>query len=368
MSELLLERKVSHRVYEELKAEPEELKKFLLGGEPPKCPRKKGVALPVVKVIISKAADVALSALVKQLESLKIKISGYTDSFVFADLNEENLKKVERLKEVDRIFLDEQITAMLDCALQTTKACAVWRVFKCQGEDVIWAVVDTGINDRHPNFASPKTGTLQEAQFPSWWEADFENKDWFKQLNLDGHISIQSMNPGNTVALRINQSSSGTNKDPHGTHIAGIIAGKDPQREEFGGIAPRAKLVDFQVLDERRQGITSSVINALKLIRKINEENNRIVIAGANLSLGYPFNLWDFGCGGSPLCQAVDQLVHSGVVVVVAPGNEATGNSPPALQLNLNQARKRDLTHMLRLTSIPCKVSLTRETPVWPSR
>jgi subtilisin family serine protease len=54
----------------------------------------------------------------------------------------------------------------------------------------------------------------------------------------------------------------------------------------------------------------------------MNEENNEIKIAGANLSLGYSYNFWDFGCGGSPLCQAVDQLVHSGVLVVVAAGNE----------------------------------------------
>jgi len=185
-------------------------------------------------------------------------------------------------------------------------------------------VVDSGINDPHPNFAPANPNPSPEAQFPSWWEADFIKRDWFNQLNLDGGIDIQPVVPGNTVALRINQVSKDHlgNIDPHGTHIAGIIAGKDPRREDFGGLAPKARLVDFRVLDENRRGDTSRVINALKLIRKINEENDRIVIAGANLSLGYSFNFWDFGCGGSPLCQAVDQLVHSGVLVVVAAGNE----------------------------------------------
>jgi serine protease AprX len=322
MDELLLQRKVSHRVYEELKAEPWDVKIFLKGGPPPKCPRGKKGVRPVAKVIISKAAEVTLAALVKELESLKIKISGYADSFVFAEVNEENLQNVANLKEVDRVFLDEKVRAMLEDALQTTKASAVWRVFKSHGEGITWAVVDAGINDRHPHFASSEPSPPPNPQYPSWWDPDFEKKDWFKQLNLGGRIGIQPLIPGNTVALRINQVSRSTRKDPHGTHIAGIIAGKDPQREEFGGLAPRANLVDFQVLDERREGPVSSVINALNLIRKINEENNEIVIAGANLSLGYPYNFWDFGCGGSPLCQAVDQLVHSGVVVVVAAGNE----------------------------------------------
>ena len=322
MDELLLERKVSHRVYQKLGAQPEELNKFLKGGPPPKIPQKKRGVRPVAQVIISKADDVTLAALVKQLESLKIKISGYADSFVFAELNGGNLQKVATLEEVDRIFLDEKVRAMLDYALQTTKAVAVWRLFKAQGKGVTWAVVDAGINDRHPHFASSEPNPPPDPQYPSWWQADFEKRDWFKQLNRDGRIKVQPLVTGNTVALRISQVSRNGRMDPHGTHIAGIIAGKDPQQEEFGGLAPRAKLVDFRVLDEGREGPVSSVINALKLIRKINEENNRIVIAGANLSLGYPYNFWDFGCGGSPLCQAVDQLVHSGVLVVVAAGNE----------------------------------------------
>lgn len=321
MDELLPERKVSHRVYLELGAKPEEVNKYLKGGPPPKCPRKVKGVRPAAKVIISKTADVTLAALVKELESLEIKISGYADSFVFAELIEGNLQKVSGLEEVDRIFLDEKVRAMMECALQTTKAVAVWRLFKAQGKDVTWAVVDAGINDQHPHFTSSEPKPSPKPQLPSWWEADFKKRDWFKQLNCDGRIEIEPLVPGNTVALRINQVS-GTRMDPHGTHIAGIIAGKDPQQEEFGGLAPRAKLVDFRVLDEGREGTVSSVINALKLIRKINEENNEIVIAGANLSLGYPYNFWDFGCGGSPLCQAVDQLVHSGVVVVVAAGNE----------------------------------------------
>ena len=44
-------------------------------------------------------------------------------------------------------------------------------------------------------------------------------------------------------------------------------------------------------------------------------------IQGVNLSLGYEFAAEWFACGQSPLCVAVDKLVRSGVVVVVAAGN-----------------------------------------------
>ena len=49
------------------------------------------------------------------------------------------------------------------------------------------------------------------------------------------------------------------------------------------------------------------------------------MIAGVNLSVGYPFDAKWFGCGQSPLCQEVDRLVRSGVVVVSAAGNSGYG-------------------------------------------
>jgi subtilisin family serine protease len=49
-------------------------------------------------------------------------------------------------------------------------------------------------------------------------------------------------------------------------------------------------------------------------------------IHGVNLSVGYEFDPQWFACGRSPLCQEVDRLVRSGVVVVVAAGNSGYGS------------------------------------------
>jgi subtilisin family serine protease len=56
-------------------------------------------------------------------------------------------------------------------------------------------------------------------------------------------------------------------------------------------------------------------LNGQKLIR----------VHGVNLSLGYEFDPEWFACGQSPLCVAVNRLVRSGVVVVVAAGNTGYG-------------------------------------------
>jgi subtilisin family serine protease len=56
-------------------------------------------------------------------------------------------------------------------------------------------------------------------------------------------------------------------------------------------------------------------------VRDVNQASDSPRIHGVNLSVGYEFAAAWFACGQSPLCLAVDKLVRSGVVVVVAAGN-----------------------------------------------
>ena len=44
-----------------------------------------------------------------------------------------------------------------------------------------------------------------------------------------------------------------------------------------------------------------------------------------NLSLGGPFDATSFGCGDSPLCSSLLRLIRQGVLVVLAAGNEGSG-------------------------------------------
>jgi subtilisin family serine protease len=143
----------------------------------------------------------------------------------------------------------------------------------------------------------------------------------------------------------------------HGTHVAAIIAGglelwsrrnkggqaiataprynagsedveiaqpRDvPDLAKLAGMAPRAKLVSLKALGGGGEdgARISRVILALEYVRSVNASNEVPRIHGVNLSLGYGFDAQWFACGRSPLCIIVDQLVRSGVVVVVAAGN-----------------------------------------------
>jgi subtilisin family serine protease len=157
--------------------------------------------------------------------------------------------------------------------------------------------------------------------------------------------------PHSALAQRVVANVSFVTGDPqttdafgHGTHVAGIIAGNPAPAngltpEYAGGIAPRAKLVNVRVLGADGTGFTSDVIAGIDWVVANRQLYNIRVI---NLSLGHPVME---GCATDPLCEAVNQAVQAGIVVVVAAGNNGAapdgrtilggitspGNSPYAI-------------------------------------
>jgi serine protease AprX len=218
---------------------------------------------------------------------------------------------------VHRVWPDFPVRSLTDRSVATVKADAAQRAFAAEGEGVVWAVLDSGIDKGHPHFRTHRTLELTEP---------------LEHLDFTG------------------------GKDPladpcgHGTHVAGIIAGEltgtsrkpivavrreqaedgDPTSvrtpvARIAGMAPKATLVSYRILDEHGDGDTSTVIAALNQIQQVNGYGRELVIHGVNLSVGYPFDPEWFACGQSPLCIEVDRLVRSGVVVVAAAGNTGYG-------------------------------------------
>ena len=93
----------------------------------------------------------------------------------------------------------------------------------------------------------------------------------------------------------------------------------------ISGMAPRCQLLSLKVLDDSGAGVVSSLIAAIEYIQRVNGYGRRLRVHGVNISVGYDFEPEWFACGQSPLCVEVDQLVRSGVVVVVAAGNTGYG-------------------------------------------
>ena len=225
-----------------------------------------------------------------------------------------------------RIWPDFQINALINRSVATVKADAARSSFSALGRDIVWGVMDSGIDAKHPHFAAHRNLDLS----PALPHTDF--------TALDGAGEPLRDDFG------------------HGTHVAGIIAGEiargsgkvvalSRHRDEHGeitfdrmdletisGMAPECKLLSLKVLDANGQGTASNLIAAIAIVQQINGYGRRLQVHGVNMSVGYDFEPEWFACGQSPLCVEVDRLVRSGVVVVVAAGNTGYGFAQSAFR------------------------------------
>jgi Subtilisin-like serine proteases len=304
--------------------------------------RQKGTIYPDSEydVIISKRDGVQIGQLIDALQRHRITIRGgvgvgHTDHYVFIRLKLLDIDRAAQIDEVDQIWPDEEGHALLDESVETIKAEAVWNTYGKFGKDVCWAVLDSGIDALHPHFQthhyqylnfSPTgtdilTGTVIATQNFT------ENKDTYDRTGHGTHVAgiIAGESKGR---IRIEKEKAlMAQEDPQSFSAEGIGGGigqepPDEEREiEIKGVAPWAKLIDLKVLDREEKTKASWVIKALFWIRSQNTKYAEIVIHGANLSLGIPFELDSYGCGLSPVCAEVNRLVNSGVVVCIAAGN-----------------------------------------------
>ncbi|MBE5887344.1 MAG: peptidase S8 [Lachnospiraceae bacterium] len=96
----------------------------------------------------------------------------------------------------------------------------------------------------------------------------------------------------------------------HGTHIAGILCGKQC------GMAPQAELLVFKILDQNGNGRTSDALKALSWILEHHREYDIRVL---NFSMGYVPNA--NASLQQQLMDILDKLWDEGVIVVTAAGN-----------------------------------------------
>ena len=266
-----------------------------------------------------------------------------------------------------RIWEDTEIDITLNKSLATVKADAAQRAFQAYGNGIVWAVLDSGIQGDHPHFA-PREGSFGVLNTLTL-EMPLEHKDF----TPDGSTATaKGTTPGGRDTALVDRFG-------HGSHVAGIIGGyweskngddepvvgtemrndatNKPIRQrdslrKISGVAPLCRLLSLKVIADvdrdddvqqsEGQGKVSWVLMALEQIQIWNQYGKRILVHGANLSLGYEFDPRWFACGQSPICVEVNRLVKSGVCVVVSAGN--SGYSKTVLADGSEEARFNDLT------------------------
>jgi serine protease AprX len=221
------------------------------------------------------------------------------------------------------IWPDFKIRVLVYKSISTIKVDAAHSSFSAFGEGIVWAVLDSGIDAKHPHFALHHNldlaPPLVHTDFTGTGDATADKLGHGTHVAgiIAGEITTRNSSGGHQGAIRAFQRSRDEN---------GEITYDPVTLEAISGMAPRCKLLSFQVVDENGDGEVSTVLSALAKIQEINGYGRRLLIHGVNMSIGYDFDPEWYACGQSPLCVEVDRLVRSGVAVVVAAGNNGYGS------------------------------------------
>lgn len=200
---------------------------------------------------------------------------------------ENDLAALGRLPGVTAVFPDRVVRATVDSDVSQVNAPAAWATSDPQGAATtgageVVAVLDTGIDYTHPDLGG-------------------------------------GFGPGHKVVAGydlINGDADPMDDNGHGTHVAGIIAGRASTPSGRTGVAPGASLTAYKVLDSSGSGAESAIIAGLEQAVDVDNPYRAGVV---NLSLEGP------GDPGDPLSAACTAVARAGVVVVAAAGNNGPG-------------------------------------------
>ncbi len=189
------------------------------------------------------------------------------------------LQQIHHLPYIKRIHWDNKVEASLDESVPLIRADSVWYQYGTQGDSIVVGILDTGIDYRHPAVG----GGIGPG---------------FKVI---GGYDV------------INRDVDPMDDNGHGTFVAGIVAADG---DSIKGVAPKALLMSFKVLDQNGSGQQSQVIAGIERAVDPNDDNDSSdKVDVANISLG------GLGQPDDAVSTAVDNAVKLGVTFCISAGN-----------------------------------------------
>ncbi len=249
-------------------------------------PEKGGTPDGLVKVLIGfkEKPGAAQQAMVRAVGG-QIKYTYTLIPAIAAAVPEAAIEPLKKNPNVTNIELDSMMYA-LDIELDNS-----WGVKRIgaglvhdsgnNGDGIKIAIIDTGINEDHPDLDDNIMGGVNFVSKPSWKVPDPNKWD---------------------------------DDNGHGTHVAGIIAAED-NNTGVVGVAPGAALYALKVLDRTGSGYVSDVIAAIQWAT-VND------VQVINMSLG--------GAANVSLGDACSSAYKIGLILIASAGNGGEVSCPAA--------------------------------------
>ena len=182
-------------------------------------------------------------------------------------------------------MLDQQWPLASDAPLG---APAAWT--RSTGNGVVVAVIDSGVDVRHPDLVA------------NLWKNPGEVPG--NRVDDDGNGFVDDVHGADVI----DRDGTPNDGNGHGTHVAGIVAARAGNGIGVAGLAGEARIMGVRVLDDDANGDTGTVAEGLRYAVRMGA---RIV----NLSLSGP-------APDDELVEAVVAAREAGILVVAAVGND----------------------------------------------
>jgi subtilisin family serine protease len=225
--------------------------------------------------------NAALTSLTDCAHTLfKSRQSSSNMDFLIVHLNYTTIFDLAETPQITHVWLDREFQMCLDQSVSLIKDSAEWAQIETSynrsidGSGVTIAILDTGIDAKHPDF-------------------------YFS--NGTSKIAASASFTGEPIVDRVG----------HGTHVASIAAGTGAASQgQYAGVAPEATLLNVKVLNNHGEGAESWIISGIQWA----VDNNASII---NMSFGSD----ESSDGTDPLSTTVNWATQQGVVCVISAGN-----------------------------------------------
>lgn len=241
-----------------------------------------------------------------------------------------NIKEIKSLPEVQSVSIAKIYEYEMNSSNDIVNSPEAWEKYGLQGEGMVVAVVDSGVDYNHQDMMLTDDGK-KEARLTK------ENlSDKFAQTEVEEVYLTDKVPTGYDWAD--NDSDPTADSNSHGTHVAGTI-GANGSDETVGvvGVAPGAQIISEKVFSDKYPGayaddIVAGIQHAVQMGADV-----------INLSLGAPSG--SVSEVDNPEQKAIRNAVEQGTVVVVAGGNDyySTLNNHPYPQARLPFASNPDI-------------------------
>ena len=298
--------------------EPNEKVRLIVEVEEPETIEK---SMKTKKVKMKQKQDEVISQLSKKKSVKKVKHRFYESFNGFSMETEfKNVKEIQATPGVTNVHIARTFQPSMGASKELVQAQKVWEQHGYEGEGLLVAVVDSGLDYTHQDMTLTEKGKEKQ----KWTEAGIQgkfaetavNEEWYSEKVPTGYDWADE----DTDVIPRGQYGS-----PHGMHVAGTVgANGDEENDGVQGVAPGVQLLAEKVFSDNGGGAYEDDIIA---------GIEHAVTMGAdviNMSLGSDAGF--VGEENDPIQKSIREATEQGTLVVVAGGNSAYSTKNNILQ------------------------------------